>query len=484
MPKGRYFSGGKNMIAEICKYIVEIFYLYVIISTIIVVLLDNRSPVKTMAWILVLIFLPIIGFALYFFFGQDVRKKRLISRRIANQLTRDSIARLIEHSSTPPHTYKTLVRFFQKVNQSSLLPDNALQIFTKGEDMLQALIHDLSEARQHINLEFYIFEDDPVGNMVKDILIQKARNGIKVKVLYDDVGCWNVPDRFFKEMKAAGIEIYSFLQVRLPFFTGKINYRNHRKIVVIDGKIGYVGGMNLALRYFRPGRLGIWRDTHLRVTGSAVHGLQRSFLIDWYFMDKSFQPTVDYFPETIKAGNIAMQIVTSEPVGPWRGIMLGLTKVITNAQKYFYVQTPYLLPTPTIMQALQTAALSGIDVRLMIPEKSDSWFVQLATRSYLDDILLAGVNVYVYRKGFLHSKLMVSDDSFCTVGSTNMDFRSFEHNFEVNAFIYNTETAIKIKNIFLEDQRACHKLSLRRWRRRPWRKRLLESLVRLLAPLL
>lgn len=472
------------IITEICKYIVEIFYLYIIVSTIIVVLLDNRSPVKTMAWILVLIFLPIVGFALYFFFGQNVRKKRLISRRIANQLTRDSIAQLVEGSAQPPTRYKTLVRFFQKVNQASLLPDNDLNIYTRGEDMLQAMIQDLSKATQHINLEFYIFENDPVGNMVKDILIQKAQEGIKVKVLYDDVGCWNVPDRFFKEMRNAGIEIYSFLPVRLPFFTGKINYRNHRKVVVIDGKVGYVGGMNLALRYFRPGKLGIWRDTHLRVTGSAVHGLQRAFLIDWYFMDKTFKPTVDYFPKTRKAGNIPIQIITSEPVGPWRDIMLGLTKVITNAQKYFYVQTPYLLPTPTIMQALQTAALSGIDVRLMIPEKSDSWLVQLATRSYLDDILLAGVNVYVYRKGFLHSKLMVSDDSFCTVGSTNMDFRSFEHNFEINAFIYDTKTAIQIKNIFLQDQKSCHKLSLRRWRRRPWLQRLKESVVRLLAPLL
>lgn len=472
------------MITEICKYIVEIFYLYVIVSTIIVVLLDNRSPVKTMAWILVLIFLPIIGFALYFFFGQNIRKKRLISRRIANQLTKDSIARLIESSAIAPPRYKTLVSFFKKVNQATLLPDSNLSIYTRGEDMLHGLIHDLTEARQHINLEFYIFEDDPVGNMVKDILIQKAGEGVKVKVLYDDVGCWNVPDRFFKEMRRAGIEIYSFLQVRLPFFTGKINYRNHRKIVIIDGRVGYVGGMNLALRYFRPGKLGLWRDTHLRVTGSAVHGLQRAFLIDWYFMDKSFKPTINYFPATLKTGNISMQIVTSEPVGPWRDIMLGLTKVITNAQKYFYVQTPYLLPTPTIMQALQTAALSGVDVRLMIPDKSDSWLVQLATRSYLDDILLAGVNVYVYRKGFLHSKLMVSDDSFCTVGSTNMDFRSFEHNFEINAFIYDVQTATQIKQIFLQDQRSCHKLSLRRWRRRPWRKRLLESVVRLLAPLL
>lgn len=472
------------MVTEICKYIVEIFYLYVIISTIIVVLLDNRSPVKTMAWILVLIFLPIIGFALYFFFGQNVRKKRLISRRIANQLTRDSLARLIESSAVPPPRYKTLVRFFKKVNQANLLPDSDLDIYTKGEDMLHALIHDLTEARQHINLEFYIFENDPVGNMVKDILIQKAKEGVKVKVLYDDVGCWNVPDKFFKEMKLAGIEIYSFLPVRLPFFTGKINYRNHRKVVVIDGKVGYVGGMNLALRYFRPGKLGIWRDTHLRITGCAVHGLQRAFLIDWYFMDKSFKPTVDYFPEPLKTGHISMQMVTSEPVGPWRDIMLGLTKVITNAQKYFFVQTPYLLPTPTIMQALQTAALSGVDVRLMIPEKSDSWIVQLATRSYLDDILLAGVNVYVYRKGFLHSKLMVSDDSFCTVGSTNMDFRSFEHNFEINAFIYDPLTSVRIRNIFLQDQKCCHKLSLRRWRRRPWHRRLSESVVRLLAPLL
>ena len=472
------------LVADIFKYIVEIFYIYIIISTIVVVLLDNRSPVKTMAWILVLIFLPVVGFVFYFFFGQNVRRKRLISRRIANQLTRESLARLIKACAVPPAGYQTLVRFFQKVNQALLLPDNSLRVFTEGEDMLQSLLHDLAQAKKHIHLEFYIFEDDPVGRMVRDILIERARAGVKVKVLYDDVGCWNVPDRFFREMQAEGIETYSFLKVKLPFLTGKINFRNHRKIVVIDGKIGYVGGMNLALRYFRPGKLGVWRDTHLRVEGSAVHGLQRAFLIDWYFIDKTFKATEDYFPLPLKTGNIPMQIVTSEPVGLWRDIMFGLTKVIAGAKKYFYVQTPYLMPTPPILQALQTAALSGVDVRLMIPEKSDNRIVQLATRSYLDDILLAGVNVYVYRKGFLHSKLMVCDDELCTVGSTNMDFRSFEHNFEINAFIYDTRTSTQIRKIFLQDQKFCRKLSLRRWRRRPWRKRLEESVVRLLAPLL
>lgn len=316
-------------------------------------------------------------------------------------------------------------------------------------------------------MEFYIFEDDAIGRLVRDVLMEKARAGVEVRVIYDDVGCWHVPHRFFEEMREAGIEVRSFLKVRFPLFTSKVNYRNHRKIVVIDGRIGFVGGMNLAERYMRGFSWGIWRDTHLLLEGKAVHGLQTAFLLDWYFVDRTLITSARYFPKIENCGTSLAQIVTSEPVGPWKDIMQGLVMSISAAKKYFYIQTPYFLPTEAVLVAMQTAALSGIDVRLMLPMRADNRLTHLGSCSYLADVLYSGVKVYFYKKGFLHSKLMVSDDELSTVGSTNVDFRSFEHNFEVNAFIYDTETALQMREIFLQDQRDCVQVFLKNWVKRP-----------------
>ena len=204
----------------------------------------------------------------------------------------------------------------------------------------------------------------------------------------------------------------------------------------------------------------------------------------WYFVDRTLMTSVKYFPRLDNQGASLVQIVTSEPVGPWREIMQGLVKAISNAKKYFYMQTPYFLPTEPMLIALQTAALSGVDVRLMLPQRADNRLTHFGSCSYLEDVLQAGVKVYFYQKGFLHSKLMVSDDLLATVGSTNLDFRSFEHNFEVNAFIYDADTALEMREIFLQDQRDCQQVFLKNWKKRPWRRKAAESIVRLLAPLL
>lgn len=314
--------------------------------------------------------------------------------------------------------------------------------------------------------------------------MDKARAGVEVRVIYDDVGCWKVPKRFYEEMREAGVDVRSFLKVRFPLFTSKVNYRNHRKIVVIDGQVGFVGGMNLAERYMRGLSWGLWRDTHLMIEGRAVHGLQTAFLLDWYFVDRTIISSARYFPKVDNRGTALAQIVTSEPVGQWREIMQGLCMAIVSARKYFYMQTPYFLPTESVLVAMQTAALAGVDVRLMLPMRADNRVTHLGSCSYLADVLRAGVKVYFYKPGFLHSKLMVSDDEFSTVGSTNVDFRSFEHNFEVNAFIYDTETALQMREVFLQDQRASVQLSLKRWLKRPWYQKAAESVIRLMAPLL
>ena len=457
----------------------------IIIGTILVIVMDNRNPVKTLAWILVLIFLPVVGLVFYFFFGRSQRHERIIGKKVYGHLMKKPIAEyLAQPAARLPEGYKRIIDLFHNVNQSLPFEGNSIETFTSGDSFIQALLRELQQARQHIHIESYIFEDDAIGRMVRDVLIEKSRSGVEVRVIYDDVGCWHVPNRFFERMREAGIEVRSFLKVRFPHFTNKVNYRNHRKIIVIDGRAGFVGGMNLAERYVRGFSWGIWRDTHLMLKGKAVHGLQTAFLLDWYFVDRTLISAAKYFPKLDNPGTSLVQIVTSEPVGPWREIMQGLVKAMSEARKYFYIQTPYFLPTEPMLVAMQTAALSGVDVRLMLPYRTDSRLTHLASCSYLADVLRAGVKVYLYQKGFLHSKLMVSDDLLSTVGSTNMDFRSFEHNFEVNCFVYQAAFARQMKKLFMRDLQGCDRVMPEAWKKRPMKQKFCESFMRLFSPLL
>ena len=470
---------------EIFAVAFNVLYFVIIIGTIFIVILDNRNPVKTMAWVLVLFFLPIVGLVFYFFFGRSTRKEKLISKKGFTRLIKRPMAEYQAQKAfkCPDEQYQ-LMRFFRKVNNALPFEGNATEVFTDGYSMLYSLMKEISKAKHHIHLQFYIFEDDPVGRLLRDALIDKAREGVKIRVLYDDVGCWKVDHAFFEQMLFEGIEVQSFLKVRFPRFTSKVNYRNHRKLAIIDGKVGFVGGMNIAERYIRGFDWGIWRDTHVRISGKAVYGLQTSFLTDWYLVDRTLFTSAEFFPKIEPQGDVVAQIVTSDPVGDWRDIMQGLTMAICSARRYFYIQTPYLLPTETINQALQTAALAGVDVRIMMPKRADAWLIHKGSLSYLEELMKAGVKIYLYKKGFLHSKLMVCDDELSTIGSTNMDFRSFEHNFEANAFFYHRETALALKEIFLTDQRDCMLLSKNLWDKRSWKSKVTESVVRLLSPLL
>lgn len=464
---------------------VWLFYLIMVVTTVMVVVLDNRNPVRAMAWIVILLFLPGVGLVLYFFFGRNTRKERLISKKAAASLSRKSLQAYIEQPAAEyPVEYDSLIRLFRSLNKALPFERNMTGVYTSGYDMLAALLHEITQARQHIHLEYYIFEDDATGRLVRDALIDKVKEGVEVRLLYDDVGCWNVPNRFYDRMRSAGIEVRSFLKVRFPLFTSKVNYRNHRKIVVIDGKVGFMGGMNIADRYLRGVDFGIWRDTHLMIKGPAVYGLQSSFLTDWFFADQSLLTASKYYPLIEGQGTALIQTVTSEPVGEWRAVMQGLIAAIHGAKRYIYIQTPYFLPTEPVLAALQAAALAGTDVRLMLPERSDSRLTHYGSLSYIGDVLKAGVKVYLYERGFLHSKMMVADDSLSTVGSTNIDFRSFEQNFEVNAFIYDAGTAQRLRDIFLHDQNYCLAVQEKAWRQRSFEQRAKESVARLFSPLL
>ena len=467
--------------------------LWVIIAMAVIhVVMDNRQPAKTMAWALVIIFVPVVGLVFYLFFGINHRKERMVSQLSVDQLTKRSMLGFVEQQNLRiPERHKQLVDLF--VNQSFSLPfkDNQIDIMTDGYAFFPELLKDIAKAKHHIHLDIYIFEDDALGRLVADALIDRAREGVMVRVIYDDVGCWQVAHRFFERMREEGIEVAAYLPVRFPSFTSKVNYRNHRKLVIIDGETGYIGGMNIALRYVKGTGDQPWRDTMLRVRGGAVYGLQRAFLIDWYFVDRTLITNRDYYPPLStfhsppSTNNCLTQIVTSGPTNPYPEIMQGYVRMILAAHRYVYIETPYFLPNEPVLFAIKTAAKAGVDVRILCPLRSDARFVEWASRSYLREAYEAGVKVYLYQAGFLHSKVMVCDDSITTTGSTNVDFRSFENNFEANVFIYDEGMAIRMRNVFLRDQENAILLSDLPQRIRPsFKKRLWESLIRLMSPLL
>ena len=469
-------------------WIYLLLYVAIMIPAIIRVLLDNRQPAKTMAWILVLAFMPFVGIIFYIFFGQNTRKERHISDRSMDQLTKRSMLEFVEQENLHlPANNKPLMNLFTNQNWAFPFKDNRVDIFTDGYEFICSLLYNIGKAQHHIHLDTYIFEDDALGYLVADALIDKAEQGVEIRVIYDDVGCWKVKDAFFERMRDTGIDVHAFMPVRFPAFTSKVNYRNHRKLCVIDGKVGFIGGMNIAKRYLKGTGKQPWRDTHLRIQGGGVYALQRAFLIDWYFVDRTLITNRVYYPPVdIHINNSCLvQVVTSSPIAPWPDIMQGYVRILLQAQKYVYMETPYFLPTEPVLFAMRTAALAGVDIRLMIPRKADAKLVEWASRSYVMEAIEAGVKVYLYMGGFNHSKLLVSDDNLCTVGSTNIDFRSFENNFEANAFFYDEEMAQRIKAIYLKDESQSILVDdVSYFVKRPFMKRLFESIVRLLSPLL
>lgn len=461
-------------------------YSIVAIILIINVILKNRDSVKTLAWVLVLLFLPVVGMLLYFFFGYDRRKEKLIGKRLMSQINQRNLsANVKQYVPDLPQEYAALHAYLRNTASAYALPAESVDVIADTKKYALLLMRELERAEKHIHMQFYIFEDDEFGYMIRDILMRKAREGVEVRFIYDSVGCWKIKKDFFDEMRAAGVYVESFMKVHFPLFSNKVNYRNHRKLVVIDGVTGLIGGCNVANRYITGGVWGYWRDTVLLVRGLAVQGLQFIFLVDWYFANHSLVSGKKYFPQLRNDANGAwMQVVASNPVGEVRTIMGGYVKMLSSVRNYVYLQTPYFMPNESFMLALKGAALSGVDVRLMIPERCDNAIAGYASMSYLGDLLKVGVKVYLYNGGFIHSKSIVCDDYLSSVGSVNLDFRSFFYNFEVTSFVYDKGVAHELKHCFLEDTKRCRQLSLNEYNKRTVRQRCLESCARLFSPLM
>lgn len=461
-------------------------YVITIVSIIGVILSENRNPLKSLAWVTVLLLFPIGGIILYIFFGRSIKNKRMISRRNKRKLRESS---LLEVADDPPSNLRPHMRQQVELGRSlcdaSYSEGNLITFFNSGKEKFDALLSDIDAARHYIHLQYYIIEDDTLGRSIADALRRAVRRGVRVRVIYDHIGSFNVKSRFFKKMAADGIDIHPFFRVAFPPFATRINWRNHRKICIIDGQTGYIGGMNIADRYIDGGKnFHKWRDCHLRVSGPSVSALQYSFAVDWSFMGQPLLEEKVCVQPHNQSDAAGIQLITSGPTSEWSNVAMLMLKAIGNAQKRIFLQTPYFLPTESLLKALQAAALSRIDVRVMIPRRSDSHILTWASYSYIMECVRAGIKIYLYDGGMLHSKTMVIDDDFCAVGSANIDFRSFEHNFESTMFIYSADANSRLRKIFLEDQSECERVNPGQWRKRSKVLKTKESMVRLLSPVL
>jgi cardiolipin synthase len=470
-------------------------YYALIIALFLRILLENRNPLKTQSYLLLLALLPVIGLIIYFFFGVNYRKRKLFSRKalldheVVNAWMANYEQRLLDNRDLAEEMlgekYKLPFLFFRNA-KAMLTGRNRVKILNNGEEKFPALIADLRAAAHHIHLEYYIFVDDDIGTQIIDILCEKARQGVEVRLIYDAIGSVRLSNQALERLAEAGGQAGAYNPVLFTSLANRVNFRDHRKIAIIDGWIGYIGGINVSDHYLNtPGSKVYWRDTHCRIEGDAVHYLQLLFLLNWRFVArKLLTPTAQYFPNHEQPLEVAAAIVGGSPDSDSPSLMESFFSMITNARKEIFIATPYFIPNESILTAMKTSAKSGVRVVLLLPEESDTRFVHAASFTYFADLMENDIEVYLYRKGMMHSKVMIVDESVSTVGSTNMDFRSFYNNAEVNAFFFNEAIAQELKTYFMQDLCESRRITLKEWEARPALTKLLGSIARLIAPLL
>ncbi|MBV7273566.1 cardiolipin synthase [Clostridium sp. PL3] len=426
--------------------------------SIILIVLERKNPEKTIAWLLVFIVFPPVGLFLYIFLGRNWKKHKLHDETTIN------IERLVYEvmKHVKDHTYSPLIELLSKNSESPLFNNNSIKIFKDGSEKFSTLKEELLKAKAHIHMEYYILKSDGIGNEIKDILIKKSLEGIDVRIILDRVGCIKLSKEYINELKEAGVDVvqYSyFLAPLLRKINTQINYRNHRKIVVIDGKVGFIGGINIGDEYIGKSKLGYWRDTHIMVKGDFVYGLQAVFLDDFatikeankefFYYGDNFE---GFFPETEDTEGKLMQLVKSGPDSEFPAIEQSIIKMINMAKEHIYITTPYFIPSETILNSLKIAALSGVKVHILFPSRYDHIIVHFASRTYLEDLVRNGIMIHLYNpKGFIHAKTTSVDGKICTIGTANMDIRSYVLNYEINAVIYDEETTEQLESLFFED---------------------------------
>ncbi|SDN84497.1 cardiolipin synthase [Paenibacillus sp. yr247] len=480
------------------SHALTVVFIINILLALTVVFLERRNVAATWSWLMVLLFIPILGFLLYVILGQNLSRRKLYkwNRRmlervqtVISEQREQLINGTLSYIDPMVSQYRDLIYLNVATNDAFLTQDNGVHIFTNGVAKFTDLLMKIEAAESHIHLQYYIVKNDSLGQKIMQALTRKAEQGVVVRFLYDDIGSRSLKDSFFQDFLKAGGQKAAFFPSRIPYLNYRVNYRNHRKLVIIDGQIGYIGGFNIGNEYLGlDPHFGNWRDTHLRLTGSVVRALQSRFILDWNLAAAiPMEVDMQYFPEHMEENSleqVPMQIVASGPNEAWPHFVYTFLKMIHMAKSRILLQTPYFIPEESMLNALRIAALSGIDVRIMIPQKADHLFVHWASLYYVGELLRAGVKCYLYDQGFLHAKTIIVDGKVASVGTANFDIRSLRLNFETNALMYHEETAKKLENTFWIDMNGCMELTLEEYDKRSLRIRFLESISKLISPIL
>lgn len=480
-------------------FVAQVAYILLLVFTCARILIDTRSVSKTLAWLLAVLYIPLAGIVLYFSIGVNYRKRKIYNKKLEiDTALKAQLKHVLQHNRTQLEALqlsviesnRKLIHLIsgQKTGNNPVLPNSVLRPVQNGEELFPIMLHALSQAQSHIHLEYYIYENDRIGNKIKEALIERAQNGVEVRMIFDGFGSRSLRKSMVDELCSAGVQVFPFHRVRFPFLANRLNYRNHRKIVVIDGKVAFTGGINISDRYINsPETPGYWRDTHLMIQGLSVLSLQRVFLSDWNFCsNENLSISARYFPldQPLSKHPILAQMVPDGPDSDLPNTLFTINTAIQSSRQEIMMATPYFIPDITLKENLILAALSGVQVKLLIPEKADSRLVSLATRSYFTELLDAGVEIYLYTKGFLHAKTFVIDRKLASIGTANLDLRSFDLNFEVMALIYDQKVAETMANTFYNDLKAAKRINSDEWNLRSPLIRFVERVVRLLSPLM
>ncbi|HBJ2623246.1 TPA: cardiolipin synthase [Clostridium botulinum] len=472
-------------------YLILTLILFIInfICAISLVFIEKRDTTTIWAWLLILFIFPFLGFILYLSFGQNISKKKIFSKKAV--IDKKKIKKILADLNKDLHNevaeeYIDLIKMNFSANDSIYTKKNEVKTYINGEDKFRDLMDDIKNAKSFINIEYYIFRFDNLGSKLIELLKEKIECGIEVRLLVDGMGSKSLTKDQIKYIKSCRIKFSVFFPNIAPYINLRINYRNHRKIVVIDGNTGYVGGFNVGDEYINRGKqFSFWRDTHIKIVGAAALELNKRFALDWEYAAKEDLYDIQLKKIQLSSkGDIGIQIISSGPDNMEEYIRNCYLKIITNAKKNIFIQTPYLVLDHPMIEALKISAFSGVDVRIMVPNKADHFFMAWALSASIDSLIKSGVKFYKYKNGFIHSKTIVSDSSVCSIGTANLDIRSFKLNFEINAIIYDSEVATNYEEIFLKDQTVCTLLTPEEYENRGHRIRILESISRLISPIL
>ncbi|SDE44880.1 cardiolipin synthase [Pricia antarctica] len=477
-----YFSHRFIKLRQMLYTIFFIIYVVIALAIVISLLVNGVRPSKTLAWLLAIFTIPVGGILLYLMVGRNRRKKRW--ERLSKEIVRTDGGTVIPETPKINEKHKKLIRLIQQNSGFNPSENNEVVYLKDGKTTFKTIFSTLETATDYIHLQYYIFEEGELADKLLELFRTKMLQGVKIRLIYDGIGSFSLSRPYLKKLKQIGVEVFPFLPFSFGRFLVSLNYRNHRKIIVVDGVTAFTGGINVSDKYLKDDTiLGKWHDMHLKIQGPAVDELNQVFLVDWQLVSgQEIRPSRK--TASFVGGESTVQIVSSGPDDDFPAIEQVYFSIINSAERYLYITNPYIIPGQSILTALETAALSGVDVRLLISEKNDSRLVNWSVRSYFEPLLRAGIKVYLFPDGFLHSKIMLSDDAIASVGTANIDVRSFEQNYEVNAIIYDPKVVTALKEDFLQDSQGSRQLTYQEHQKRSWPDKLKEGFAKVFSPIL